>query len=141
MSAMPKILGLALAIAAMAQVPSEIEKDKKLLQGNWEVVSMLQAGREIPRDGGKLIFAFQGDKITVKLKDKILNEGTYKIDPGKKPKTIDVKDSRKGADLGIYEVNEKEIKLCMGGRGKDRPKEFTAPPENDQSLVILKRVN
>jgi uncharacterized protein (TIGR03067 family) len=148
MSHLPNILAFSILLFALAQGPSEVEKDKKLLQGSWEVVSMVQGGKDILglKKEEKMIFTFEGDKVTVKLTEKskeggYKNDGTYKIDPSKTPRTIDVVDDRKEPNLGIYEVKADEIKLCMAGRGvKERPKDFTTPAGTDHSVVILKRV-
>jgi uncharacterized protein (TIGR03067 family) len=88
-----------------------------------------------------MTFHFQGDKLTVKLGEKVMNEGTYRLTPNRTPKGIDLVDGKeREAVLGIYEVKDNEAKLCMGLRGKDRPKDFAAAAGADQSLVTLKRV-
>jgi uncharacterized protein (TIGR03067 family) len=131
---------LLLAGLAASQLGADVDKERKLLQGRWEVVSMVQGGKEVPRlMEGKMMFTFQGDKLVVALGDKVLNEGTWKIDPGKTPRTIDLKDERDTIQ-GIYELKENEVRMCMGGRGKERPKLFDAQPGTDQSVVILKRI-
>jgi uncharacterized protein (TIGR03067 family) len=146
MSHVPKIFGITFTLFAAVQGSPALEQDKKFLQGNWEVVSMIQGGKEIPglNKEGKMIFTFDGDKVSVKLtgktKETYKNDGVYKIDPSKTPRTIDMVDDRKEPNLGIYELKENEIKLCMGGRGQQRPKDFASAPGTDQSVVILKRV-
>lgn len=130
-------------VMAAAQGGFDAEKDRKYLQGKWEVVSMLHDGKEVPglKDPkeGKMIFTFDGDKVTVKLGDKIMNEGICKLDTGKSPKTIDIKDKR-DTILGIYELRDGKVVLCMGVRGsKERPQDFTAKVGTEQSVVTLAR--
>lgn len=71
-------------------------KDKKALQGTWTFT----AGEK----EGSLTYA--GDKFTVVIGDETY-KGTFKIDPSKKPATIDmaVKEGKKfegKTSLGIY---------------------------------------
>jgi tetratricopeptide (TPR) repeat protein len=72
----------------------------------------------------------------------VIVPATFKIDPSKSPKTIDIHLLIKtpGGDstiLGIYEVGDNTLKLCQGEPGRDRPSEFKKGP--GQRLRIFKR--
>lgn len=140
---LPKILVVTCAAFVLVQGTADVEKDRKLLHGKWEVVSIVQGGKSIPdlKKDGKLTFNFDGDRLIVKLGDKVMNEGTCRLHPKQTPRSIDLIDGKdREVVLGIYEVKNDEARLCMGARGKERPKDFSAEPGTTQSLVTLKRI-
>jgi uncharacterized protein (TIGR03067 family) len=65
------------------------------------------------------------------------------LDPDKTPKTIDLTltgGSNKGKTLaGIYQLDGDNLKVCLFGVGKDRPKEFDTKKGTDGMLLVLKR--
>jgi uncharacterized protein (TIGR03067 family) len=88
---------------------------------------------------------FKGKKILVGGGVEIFKGSfTFKIDPGKKPKAIDIvalDGPLKGkAVQGIYEVTGDGLKLCFPIReGKSRPKEFESPEGLGYGLFVLVR--
>jgi hypothetical protein len=52
-------------------------------------------------------------------------KGTHKLDPTKKPKTIDVQDTEGSFKdqtlLGIYRILDDEFSVCFAAPGKERP--------------------
>jgi uncharacterized protein (TIGR03067 family) len=131
------LLGVALASASVA-VGGDAKADLKKFQGTWAVESAKEMGKEVPV--GKLDnvrFVFAGDKITVKHGDKG-EEGTFKIDPGKKPKHIDVTVKGK-THPGIYAYQKGKLQICIGDEGGERPTKFEAPAGSKTSFVVLKR--
>jgi RNA polymerase sigma factor (sigma-70 family) len=96
-----------LAVAASSFVAATDEKpksDKELIQGTWIPVSGEQNGKKIPKEKlmGKLILT--EDKFTLELAGGEVREGTYTIDPKKKPKELDLVFG-KNTVMGIYELN------------------------------------
>src|SRR5438105_924869 len=85
-----------MARAAGADVKKELEK----LQGTWKVESITVGGNKAPKEASdKITLVIAADKITVKDGDKN-EEATIKIDPTKKPPTIDftpIKDAKNTA--------------------------------------------
>jgi uncharacterized protein (TIGR03067 family) len=71
-------------------------------------------------------------------------QGTFKIDPTKTPKTIDMTFANgpaKGITLqGIYELDATTYKLCVAGPDADRPKVFDSKPKDGGSVQVLKKV-
>jgi uncharacterized protein (TIGR03067 family) len=67
-------------------------KDKKALQGKWEVVSILKAGIEDKATGAVLKYiVFDGDKFkAMEAAGKETKAGHFKIDAAKSPKDMDV---------------------------------------------------
>ena len=65
------------------------------------------------------------------------------IDPGKKPRTIDLvpadgKDKGKTFP-GIYSFDGKQLKLCFREVGKDRPADFATQADSGLVLFVLER--
>jgi uncharacterized protein (TIGR03067 family) len=87
--------------------------------------------------------------VTVEAGDgnEIMITGRYKLDEKAKPKTIDLvdfksPDGEKSEDnLGIYELNDDELKICTGGAGAERPTVF-ADMDNvgGKGTILLKRL-
>jgi uncharacterized protein (TIGR03067 family) len=109
------------------------KRDHAALQGEWEIVSAESNGEPPPPgllNGAK--FAFSGDKLTLLGK-----EGTFELDATKSLRQIDFVRG-KTRQIGIYELDGDNLKLCVGP-ADDRPKEFTTRPRTDHSLFVLKR--
>jgi uncharacterized protein (TIGR03067 family) len=71
-------------------------------------------------------------------------EARYTLDPGKKPKAIDLVDlGRKDGkpSPGIYLLDGDDLKLCWDANGNSRPSEFTKVGKGGQDLrlLVLKR--
>ena len=84
-----------------------------------------------------------GDKFTVTEENNATFGGTFKVDPSKKPKTIDVTFTdgpEKGKiALGIYELEGDTYKVITDPAGKSRPTEFAVKPGSGHVLQVLKR--
>jgi uncharacterized protein (TIGR03067 family) len=117
------------------------DKDRKPMQGKWEVVSIVsKVGKEEPKPG-QILFIVEGGKIINKEGMTITGEATFTLDSSKSPKTIDLKatsgDDKGKIFLGIYELIGPDFKLCLGPPNAARPTEFTAQP--NQSLIVMRR--
>ena len=70
--------------------------------------------------------------------------GTLKLDPDKKPKTIDF-DITSGKDkgkkqLGIYKLEDDSFTLCIGFPGEtERPAKFESEKGSKTALAVMKR--
>lgn len=126
-------VGLTLGQGKPAADPGKKELEK--LQGSWKLV--------MPAEGeGKL--TFKEDKYTFNFGG-MMEEGTMKFDPTKKPKTVDVKITA-GMDtgkkqFGLYELEGDMLRLCFAPAGMDekaRPKEL-AEKAPDQFLFVFQR--
>lgn len=136
-----QLLTVVLVVAAPAP-PEKEKKDEDKIQGTWIVVSVEDGGRaDADKVGVKLVF--EGDMVTIK-DPKHEEKAKIKLDPAKKPKTIDITPGEKGAPAkvvqGIYELNKDELKICFTrGGGGARPTEFVSKAGSDVSLIVLKR--
>jgi uncharacterized protein (TIGR03067 family) len=123
----------------------DIKKEQKKINGTWAVESFVNAGMKVPEDDVKKFrLTLDGDKYTLKQEDNVVSKGTAKIDPSKKPKTIDITptegDGQGTAMLGIYEINGDTYKVCYVPGGKDRPTKFASEEGSDYILFVFKRV-
>jgi uncharacterized protein (TIGR03067 family) len=132
---------LLLAPAALLRADDAPKGDKDL-DGDWEVVSAIQDGKEQPPPDRKQLVSVMGEKIVFKDGDET-HTGALKLDPTKTPRTFDLTPDdgpEKGKTTrGIYEIKGDEMRVCHGDAGADRPKEFASKQGSGLALVTLKR--
>jgi uncharacterized protein (TIGR03067 family) len=130
-------LSLVLSLG-IASAGDAAKKDKDKLNGSWQSTEIVNGGNKSDLE---VTLKFDGDKVTVTIKDKDAITGTYSIDPSKTPATIDLnleKDGNALKVLAIYEVKGDELKIChTQGEGSDRPTSFEATEKT--ALATLKR--
>ena len=141
-SLLPWLLASALAAGVSAQDPGK--DDLKRLEGTWRMVSGEADGKKAPEEELKKIkVIFKGDAYTVMSDGRVEEKGTQKLDPTKKPKTIDytmTEGPTKGkTHLGIYELDGDTVKFCFAAPGGDRPTDFTAKEGSQRTLSVWKR--
>jgi uncharacterized protein (TIGR03067 family) len=137
------VLTVSLLLAADA-ADDAAKKDLKLFEGTWKITSMEAEGMKLPEDqfkNDKLVC--KGNEFTYTDAGGAAHKGTFKIDPTKKPKTMDITFTdgpNKGETmLGIYEISEDTYKLCMKPMSKDRPTEFSSKAGSGQVVEVLKK--
>jgi uncharacterized protein (TIGR03067 family) len=142
------LLVAACAVTALAADSAEeaIKKDRKLYQGTWQVVSLEVDGNKAPEaDAKKIKVINESDgKWAIEVDGVVVGRGTSRIDPAKKPKTIDLTGTEgegKGkTSLGIYELKKDRRKVCFAQADRERPTEFASTAGSGHILVILERV-
>lgn len=123
---LPAALSVGLLMAADAK-DDAVKKDTEAMQGKWQLVSLERDGKsvDVPKDAVRVV---KDDTYTITPRPGVTIEGTYKIDPTAKPKTIDItpttSDNKGKTALGIYEIDGDMLKICWAPSGKDRPTEF-----------------
>jgi uncharacterized protein (TIGR03067 family) len=144
---MRPVLALALLLAVTPlwadDDPEPPATGAKEIEGTW-VVSSLRAKNlpaPVPPEAlkkmkmtfakGKMVVANGGDN----------KEGTYKLDPRKKPAHIDMTPKGEAKTVrGIYKVEKGKLTLCIkvkGGEGKERAKGFD---DDDAITMVLTKV-
>jgi uncharacterized protein (TIGR03067 family) len=112
-------------------------------QGNWSFVSMEVQGEKKPdEEFRKFTVVLEGDQWTVSVGETIAAQTTFRLDPTRKPKTIDLIDMAKGRVIrGIYSLEADTLRVCDRGTEKgERPTEFATRPDSGLVLVVLQRV-
>ena len=140
------VLLVGLLVAADDFDKKEAKSDKDKLQGAWQVVSAELIGKPLPEpEKHKLMIV--GDTLTLKRGDELIFKGKIKLDPSKKPKTLDMeltedagKQKKGQVSQGIYVIEGDTLKWCTAEWGvDDRPKEFSNKDKKNHMLVLLKR--
>ena len=127
--------------------PSKADLDK--LRGTWLTVSLANDGKTVvdektpPKEGPTTKLVYDGNKWIIKVGDKNVVSGVFKIDATKKPKEIDIMDetgiTNDKTKLGIYELDGDTYKYCLAPAGKPRPTDFTSKEGSGHSLGVSKR--
>jgi uncharacterized protein (TIGR03067 family) len=132
------------ALGAVGVVATSIWADAtsdeaKKLEGDWAVTSATRDGKAVDDLPFKQMEVV-GEKLATMGRDGAVQVFTFKVDPTKKPKTIDLRrESVKNGEtqLGIYELDGDTLKLVLGRPNADtRPKEFT---DKGHLHIVLKR--
>jgi uncharacterized protein (TIGR03067 family) len=143
---MRALSALLLVTAAGILAADEPKKDDaEAFKGNWSVLSIKFAGQEAPADDLKnMKFKFDGKVYINTIGEQVIEEGDYRIDASKTPKTIDF-DIRKGRDSGkkqlaLYKIDGDKLTIVAGQPGSsERPKSLTPEPTDQVLYAVLER--
>jgi uncharacterized protein (TIGR03067 family) len=143
MSARAALPCVAVLLVVAATPARDARKELEKLQGEWVGVSVEEKGKKIPGESAKkLKLTIKGEKWLVRFGDKQVGDATFKIDPSKDPKRIDMTFKVEGDDLdsyGIYKLDGDTLTLRRAGDKAERPKEFKG--KNDRyNFEVWKRV-
>jgi len=119
------------------------------LRGTWLTVSLVNDGKTLvdektpPKPGPATKLVYDGNKWMIKVGEKSVATGTFKIDSTRKPKEIDIMDEsgvkNDKTKLGIFELDGDVYTFCLAPAGKPRPTGFTSKPGSGHSLGVSKR--
>ena len=125
---------------ARAVEPEKPKNDMAALQGTWSMVSGTQDGKPLPEDVIKRVkVVVSGDKMTQIMDDR-KHEHTYKLNPDKSPKEIDVDLGDGKVGKGIYELKGDTLKVAHGSKpDSPRPKDFTSKEGSGVMVAEFKR--
>jgi uncharacterized protein (TIGR03067 family) len=140
--------GALMAAAGAGQgEPSRNDLDK--LRGTWMTVSLMNDGKTLvdekatSKKGPITKLVYDGNTWMIKVGDKTVASGSFKIDATKMPREIDIMDesgvNNDKTKLGIYELDGDTYKYCLAPAGKPRPTEFSSNAGSGHSLGVSKR--
>jgi uncharacterized protein (TIGR03067 family) len=140
---LPVIIILATQVATAGACPQQAqsETDLKKLEGTWTVDAMEVSGKLLaPENIDKLKLVVTDKKLVFKGQTTV-EEMTFRIDPSKKPKEIDLvtSDKKVGTLRGIYLLEGATLKICYGRKELDRPAEFTTKTGDARVMMVLTR--
>ena len=136
---------LAFVMSASAPQAQAAEDAPNELQGTWVAKSMEADGKTAPAEQVKRMrFTFKGDKLLVKgnFDDDREDDCVLTINSETSPKQLQFTLPKEPKPiLGIYEVNEGELKICFrhGSSSEGRPTEFATKPETQLVLIVFKK--
>lgn len=91
----------------------------------------------------KIKLTIQGKKFMIQKDSVVVSQGTFTLDPTKKPKeiteTVTAGPNKGKVFLAIYEIDDKQHKICFAAAGKERPTAFSSPPGSGHLLQVWKR--
>jgi uncharacterized protein (TIGR03067 family) len=139
------VLLFLVGFALRAQDSDAAKQELKKLEGDWKVEKVEAGNTTATPDQLKDLksVTFKGNTFT-SIAGAAKVEGTVKIDPSKRPKTMDIL-FKGGQDKdvtyrAIYSLDGDDLKMCGTRASKDRPKDFDVKDKPDQTLMVFKRV-
>ena len=125
------------------------KSDLENFQGTWLTVSLVSNGKTVvdenlpPKPGPTTKLVYEGTLWLVKVGDKTVATGTWKIDSTKMPKEMDIMDEsgmkNDKTKLSIYELEGDTYRYCIAPAGKPRPTEFSAKEGSGNALIVSRR--
>jgi uncharacterized protein (TIGR03067 family) len=147
---MRKLMATVAFLALAVPVARADEKDDaaKKLEGPYEVVAVLVAGK--PDDAKKdevTTFEIKDKTLVIKVKETRDESAKFTLDPSKKPAHIDIKPKADGDEVvpGIYVTKETDkgleltIAFSKSGPNAERPKDFEGKGEHDVVIKLLRK--
>lgn len=133
------VSGFLLITAVRAQ--DDAKKALAKMEGKWTIIAAERDGKADDTLKGA-VRVNMGDKYTLTMKGGKPFSGTFKIDPTKKPKTMDMMPTdgryKDKTLLAIYEFDGDTMKVCFAEPGKERPTAFASKPGSGHVFIIQK---
>lgn len=136
----------AVGIILVGSLVLAVEKDDlKLMQGTWVVVRAESNGKDLSE--GKLkelgIVISIKDRTLTKTEEGRSEQADIVVRSLSTPKQIDImplQGEKKGETImGVYTVDNDELKLAIRGKKDSRPTGFNTKPKSGDTTYIMKR--
>lgn len=124
---------------------SELQRAQAVFQGDWTFTSINDNGEKFGPELIHRAFA-QNGQVTVKGRSlEVVNPesgqrrtATFRLDPSKSPRQIDLINRNDRIYRGIYKLEDDDLVICLD-RGEDgpRPTDFKAPEGSERVLFRL----
>jgi uncharacterized protein (TIGR03067 family) len=137
------ILGIAFLLAADKPPLDAVQKELKMLEGDWQPVTIERDGKKLPSANFQNErMTIKGDQLTVTKGGKVMQRAVLTVNPEAKPKTFE-KNVTEGVNKGqkyqgIYEWDGDTFRKCRAGADHERPKEFST--SHGVAVLVWKRV-
>jgi uncharacterized protein (TIGR03067 family) len=138
------LLMIAATTLAAPDTPAEdAKKELSRLEGAWVATTFEVQGTQLPADAVKEVkLVCSGEKYTFMGSNGDEEKGTLKLDPAKKPKTLDIQitsgNDQGKLQLAIYELDGDTFKICAAIAGeKERPKELSTTKAGGGDLLLV----
>lgn len=119
------------------------EREPGLFQGTWRAVAFEADGSPVaPQQYQDARLVIAGDRFTLwnPLPDAEQRvEGTFRVDPSKAPKELDLHLDGGKTVREVYELEGDTLRVCYPVRGGDRPTSLEAGPGSGLALVVYRR--
>jgi uncharacterized protein (TIGR03067 family) len=113
------------------------------LQGEWSAVSVVTNGQALPP--AMLAFGSRtmtGNEMQVVFGGQVMVHAKVKVDESRTPIEVDYLNIGRGpaaVTLGILELHDDVIRVCMGQPGAPRPDDFTSKPGSGRTFSEWKK--
>lgn len=116
--------------------------ERKSLDGTWQATAYDQGNnKNYERLVKGMTWTFDGEKFSWNMEGKAELQGTYTVDPARKPKQINLTDDKGKHDcLGVYELDGDTLKLRFQATRDGRPKAVEAEKGAKRFFIVLTRV-
>ena len=134
---------LSVLIAAVSGDDATRE-DLEKFHGKWSLTSVERDGKKTPPEElAEIKLTIQANKFVLRKGPVVVSEGTFTLDPARKPKEIDetitAGPNRGKVFKAIYEIDEKHHTICFAAAGRERPTEFSSKPGSGRVLQVWRR--
>jgi uncharacterized protein (TIGR03067 family) len=113
--------------------------DLEQMQGNWVPVEIVANGKSASAE------TLAGIKVKIRdhgyVSDRAdrHDEGTFKLNEGATPRSMDLTTGSGDEVRAIYEISDDTFKACYAIRDASRPTEFKSEEDSNHVLVVYKR--
>ncbi len=126
------------ALLGRGMAQDGIEKESKQLEGNYRQVSGKAGGKPLPEElfrNTRLVI--KGDSFVIKDdKREFLSRLSFKIDPSKNPKQMNLTSKDKTVVMCIYEISGNTLRIAKAYGDDPRPRDF----DGDDCIEVWVRV-
>jgi RNA polymerase sigma factor (sigma-70 family) len=125
------------------QVPDRVAEELRAMRGTWTTTVTDRRfinGEPQPVEQVTVTFVIEADKLFILGKDGFVDhEMTIKLDPGQKPRAIDLVSRQDGTLIGIYQLDGDTLRINVDSPQRKRPAVF--PGDDKLMWGVLHRTS